>query len=130
MTKARVDLLSAKVLFDAGLTDPACFHSQQSAEKYLKALLEEHDRVIPRTHDLLVLIDMVTPYIAVRETIRDAAAMLTVHAIEVRYPGTDRGVEDAKDAISSAGLIQRWALSFIGEGDMDEGGTNEDGQGN
>ncbi|MHB9004881.1 MAG: HEPN domain-containing protein [Coriobacteriia bacterium] len=47
MTKARVDLLSAKVLFDAGLTDPACFHSQQSAEKYLKALPEEHDRVFP-----------------------------------------------------------------------------------
>ena len=125
MTKACVDLLSAKVLFDAGLTDPACFHSQQSAEKHLKALLEEHDRVVPRTHDLLVLIDMVTPYIAVPDTIRDAAAMLTVHAVEVRYPGTDTGVEDAKDAISSAEIIQGWALSSIGGDDMDEGGTNE-----
>lgn len=29
-----------------------CFHAQQSAEKYLKALLVEHDIYFPKTHNL------------------------------------------------------------------------------
>src|SRR5262249_54546916 len=35
--------------------DEQCFHCQQSAEKYLKALLEELGRPIPKTHDLNAL---------------------------------------------------------------------------
>lgn len=33
-----------------------CFHSQQAAEKYLKALLVFHRRVPPRIHDLVALL--------------------------------------------------------------------------
>ena len=32
--------------------DQVCFHCQQSAEKYLKAQLEELGLPVPRTHDL------------------------------------------------------------------------------
>ena len=32
-----------------------CFLAQQSAEKYLKALLEEHNIAFQKTHDLVVL---------------------------------------------------------------------------
>ena len=32
--------------------DELCFHCQQAAEKYLKALLEENSQPIPRTHVL------------------------------------------------------------------------------
>ena len=32
--------------------DQACFHCQQSAEKYLKARLEEANIMSPKTHDL------------------------------------------------------------------------------
>lgn len=41
------------------LHDQLCFHCQQSAEKYLKALLEEQGQSIPYTHilrDLLALL--------------------------------------------------------------------------
>ena len=34
--------------------DQICFLCQQSAEKYLKAILEEAGQPIPKTHDLLV----------------------------------------------------------------------------
>jgi HEPN domain-containing protein len=43
-------------------TDPVyeavCFHAQQCAEKYLKALLEEQILVFRKTHDLVELIDL------------------------------------------------------------------------
>ena len=35
--------------------DGACFHAQQCAEKYLKALLTYHAIDFPRTHDLTEL---------------------------------------------------------------------------
>jgi len=35
-----------------GPYDTACFHCQQAAEKYLKAVLAHHECVIPKTHDL------------------------------------------------------------------------------
>lgn len=36
--------------------DAVCFHAQQCAEKYLKALLQEHSVEFPRTHDLVALV--------------------------------------------------------------------------
>ncbi len=35
--------------------DAVCFHAQQCAEKYLKALLQERGAAIPRTHNLEAL---------------------------------------------------------------------------
>jgi len=37
--------------------DGLCFHAQQCAEKYLKALLCEAAMEIPRTHDLVALLE-------------------------------------------------------------------------
>jgi HEPN domain-containing protein len=37
------------------LTSGACFHAQQCAEKYIKALLVSKDVEFPKTHDLLML---------------------------------------------------------------------------
>ncbi len=113
LDKAAIDLRSAKVLFDAGLTDPTCFHCQQSAEKYIKAVLEEYDQAVPITHDLLTLIDLISPYLSVTDSARDAAAALSVYAIEIRYPGTDVELDDAKDAITKAEELQQWILSYI-----------------
>ncbi len=117
MNKARIDLISAKVLFDAGLTDPACYHCQQSAEKHLKGIIEEHGQAIPRTHDLLTLIDIILPHVSIPDFIRDAAAMLNVYAIEIRYPGTDAGLEDAKDAIAKAEMVEHWVLLLMTQND-------------
>jgi HEPN domain-containing protein len=37
------------------LTSGVCFHAQQCAEKYMKALLISKDAEFPKTHDLLML---------------------------------------------------------------------------
>ena len=42
--------------------DQVCFHCQQSAEKYLKALLEELGQSIPKSHDLEDLLDLLLPH--------------------------------------------------------------------
>ena len=63
--KAEADYRSAEKLRrdDDALHDQGCFFSQQSAEKYLKSLLEELGEPIPWTHrlqDLLALLCRIT----------------------------------------------------------------------
>ena len=41
--------------------DQVCFHCQQSAEKYFKAILEEDRLSVPRTHDLELLLNLLFP---------------------------------------------------------------------
>ncbi len=62
--KAEDDLVSAQRLARGRvpLRDQVCFHCQQSAEKYLKALLEERGLTIPRTHQLLDLLSLLSSH--------------------------------------------------------------------
>ncbi|PYT06582.1 MAG: DNA-binding protein, partial [Acidobacteria bacterium] len=56
--KAEADWSSAGLLFRARKRpdyDGACFHAQQSAEKYLKARLVEAGIYFSKTHNLMVL---------------------------------------------------------------------------
>ncbi|MFQ5859583.1 MAG: HEPN domain-containing protein, partial [Anaerolineae bacterium] len=41
--------------------DAACFHAQQTAEKYLKAFLQEHGVAFPKTHNLIELLELCRP---------------------------------------------------------------------
>src|SRR5438045_5215990 len=41
--------------------DAVCFHAQQCAEKYLKALLTERDVRFPKMHHLPTLLDLLVP---------------------------------------------------------------------
>src|SRR5512133_693193 len=54
---AEEDLIMAKSALRRSkpLTTSSCFHSQQCAEKYLKAILVSRDIEFPKTHDLLIL---------------------------------------------------------------------------
>jgi hypothetical protein len=54
MRRAREDLRAGRTMLDAKppLLGPAAFHSQQGAEKALKAFLTWHDAPFRRTHDL------------------------------------------------------------------------------
>jgi HEPN domain-containing protein len=63
-----------------------CFHSQQMAEKYLKALGIEHRLTMPRTHDceaLVLLLLRIDPQLA---RFRRSASSLSQFAIDPRYP--------------------------------------------
>jgi HEPN domain-containing protein len=43
------------------LSNIVCFHAQQAVEKYLKARLEEASQPVPKTHDLLHLLNLLSP---------------------------------------------------------------------
>jgi HEPN domain-containing protein len=79
-----------------------CFHCEQAAEKYLKALMEELGLNVPKTHELVDLWTLIVPHHPSIRSLRRGLAFLTRFAVETRYPG-DR----AKKRDASAGV--RWA---------------------
>jgi len=89
VSKAEEDVNAAAEL--AGINPPprnaVCFHCQQAVEKYLKALLQELGAVIPRTHDVEDLLDLLVPYDATLSSLRRRIPSLTKFAVEYRYPG-------------------------------------------
>ena len=58
--KAEADLRCARLLAKEVRRDNdlICFHCQQSAEKYLKAFLQELGAPVPRTHSLDYLLEL------------------------------------------------------------------------
>ena len=94
--------------------DQACFHGQQSAEKYLKARLEEANIVSPKTHDLqrlLTLLLLVEPLWA---ALLPALAALSQYAVEFRYPGHEATAHDVKIALKGAKSVRREARLALG----------------
>src|SRR5207249_2462221 len=63
-----------------------CFHCQQMAEKYLKALIHERGAVVPRTHDCERLVIVLVPTDATLARFKRAAKGLTRFAVDPRYP--------------------------------------------
>jgi len=99
--------------------DAVCFHSQQCAEKYLKARLREASIPFPRIHDLTVLLDRVLPIEPTWEFLREPLGSLTAFAVEYRYPDESASDTDAREAIAAcreARAAVRRALSL----DMEE----------
>ncbi|MCY7285798.1 MAG: HEPN domain-containing protein [Cyanobacteria bacterium CAN_BIN43] len=67
--------------------DAVCFHSQQCAEKYLKACLQEAAIAFIKTHDLTVLLDRLIILEPSWEIMRPTLDALTTYGVEFRYPG-------------------------------------------
>lgn len=82
--------------------DETCFHCQQSAEKYLKALLQELGLVVPRIHDLDDLLNLLLAHDATLRRLRRGLLFLSQFAVDYRYPGQNATRRQAKAAV-------RWA---------------------
>src|SRR5437870_3612638 len=87
--KAEADHQAAEMAAreNTGLHDQVCFHCQQSAEKYLKALMEELSLSIPKIHDLDELRRLLLPHHAALRPFGRGTAFLTNFAVAARYPG-------------------------------------------
>jgi HEPN domain-containing protein len=97
------------------ITEGACFHAQQCAEKYLKAYLQDQGVEVPRTHHLMVLFDLCLSLGAVFERLRDPLNELDGYAVAVRYPGVSISKELGSSALKMAEIIRdivRRALSI------------------
>ena len=87
--KAESDLRTALHILTMKKNCPfetVCFHAQQSAEKYLKALLVSRSVDFPKTHDLRILMQRIPADINLRLRMEEVVS-LNRYTIEARYPG-------------------------------------------
>jgi HEPN domain-containing protein len=104
--KAEHDLVAAEQMIqvaEGDLTDIVCFHCQQCVEKYLKALLVFLDVYFPKTHDLRLLLDLMSENVLL-DLHRTRVVPLNRYVIEGRYPGEWEPitVEEAREALAMA----------------------------
>jgi len=81
------------------------FHSQQCAEKYLKAFLLYNKVDFPYTHNITTLIDLCSEIDETLEELRDAE-ILTSYATANRYPSEYRKLKKS-DAQNSVKLAEK-----------------------
>ena len=108
VSKAEEDMDAAKTL--ASQSPPrrsaACFHCQQAAEKYLKALLQDAGARVPRTHDIKQLVDLLLPHDATLAPLRRSVSSLTKYAVEYRYPGMRATTRQMQSALRFAERVR------------------------
>ena len=96
------------------LVTGACFHAQQCAEKYMKALLVSRKKGFPMTHDLLVLNDLCSRTGIFLEIDPKLLNSLTDYAVRTRYPGEGPTLEDVQEAMATTKLIRNFSRTFLG----------------
>jgi len=94
--------------------DAACFHAQQCAEKYLKALLQENGIAFGKTHDLVALYRLLLPADPSWATMHDDLDKLTAYAVDFRYPGAYATKENARDAVAICRAVRTRARASLG----------------
>jgi HEPN domain-containing protein len=91
-----------------------CFHSQQAAEKYIKALLQERGVPFPKTHDLDTLVGLLSPHDAVLDPLRRRLDSLTSFAVEYRYPMSRATTKQMRAALRTAEAVRTAARERLG----------------
>jgi len=94
--------------------DEQCFHCQQSAEKYLKALLAEGGLAVPRTHLLKDILASLVSHHPALAGFRRGLTCLTRFAVETRYPGDNATKRQAASALRWAGEVRHACRSLVG----------------
>lgn len=114
--KAEGDLATARRELRARTApnyDAVCFHAQQCAEKYLKALLQEAVTPFGKTHNLSLLLDLLKDQYPSLELIRPTLAMLSAYAVEYRYPGESADKDVARQAVKMAEEVKQLVAGFF-----------------
>jgi HEPN domain-containing protein len=116
ITKADADLATARrepAVEDSANYDAVCFHAQQCAEKYLKAILVEDNLRVPRIHDLEALVNLLSDQYQELQGILRHARILSAMAVEVRYLGMTADEDDAAESLKSATAIREAVLAIL-----------------
>lgn len=94
--------------------DAVCFHSQQCAEKYLKAVLQANKKHIPKIHYLLELMTLITKFDASFEFLRADLESLEDYSVRYRYPGEFAVKDEAKAAHQAAKVVREFVRQKLG----------------
>ncbi len=94
--------------------DAVCFHGQQCAEKYLKAQMVEAGIPVPRSHDLVFLLEKVLSVVPMLEFFREDLAYLSDFSVTFRYPGESADRETALEGRKRCRLFRMAARKALG----------------
>ena len=115
--KAEGDILTARREYrtrKAPNYDAVCFHAQQAAEKYLKAILQEYGIIIPRIHSLAELIAMLAKSDASFLTLQVDLNIMEGYAVQFRYPGLSADKTEAKLALRASEQVRLYIRKRLG----------------
>lgn len=99
---------------DEPVYDAICFHSQQCIEKYLKAVLQENDVYIERTHDLWKIAKNCIPYLNYLQELKEKLISVSAYAVEIRYPGESATEEEAKESFDICKEVRKLVRKYFG----------------
>jgi len=91
-----------------------CFLAQQSAEKYLKAALEERGVPCGKTHDLVVLARATQGLVPELYAITAGLARLTTFGVAGRYPGLRADAAAGREAMCTAEAVRVAVRAALG----------------
>jgi len=122
--KANLDVESAEALLsrDTPLLFPSCFHSQQAAEKYLKAYLTRHQVEFPRTHNIRQILSLISTVDAALAAELESASVLTPYGVDIRYPqdAPEPDLDEARNAFELARQVRDAILPLLPTGNSGE----------
>lgn len=106
VTKAKKDLISVEheLSFEDPVLESICFHSQQTVEKLIKALLVYYDIDPDKTHSIgRLILKLPDVESEIKSKLNDFDS-LTDYSVEIRYPDSveELTIEDARLAYSIA----------------------------
>lgn len=96
------------------LTTASCFHSQQCAEKCLKAMLIAKDVEFPKTHDLLILNTLCNNAGILTGFTKDDLGRLSGYAVHTRYPGNQPTPKEALEAFEISMIVRKFSWAYLG----------------
>ena len=116
---AKSDLNTAKHMFNdvnPKETEISCYHSQQCAEKSLKAYLLVSKKELPFIHDMVELIRLCISLETSFSTIQPYCVLLNPYCVQVRYPN-ELAVDDnmASQAIDNAEKVFEFCEKIIND---------------
>jgi len=99
---------------DDAVHNVVCFLAQQCAEKYIKAVLEEHGIPFPKAHDLVALLSLGGGLLAELDSRAEQLAHLSTFGIGARYPGVHADRQAAEEAMATAEEVRSIARQNLG----------------
>jgi HEPN domain-containing protein len=119
LLKASNEFRSAKKLIqgDDKILDTAIYHTQQAAEKALKAFLVFNKQSFLKTHDLEKILTCCESFEKAFGGLRASAALLNPYGTFFRYPDNffEPALEDVIEAIENAEKILNFVKKIIKE---------------
>ena len=119
LAKANEDLAVARYLMGGSppFLNTVGFHSQQAAEKYLKAYLVWRQIDFPKTHNIASLLKLISQANAGLSESLHRTIGLSKHGVDARYPADipELSHDDANTALELAQMAQSEVLAALEE---------------